>query len=167
MVMNKEQIARFWSKVNFQGPNGCWEWVGYTHHTGYGVIKLNKKSIRVHRVSFTLAYGNIPEGQHICHHCDNTKCVNPAHLFAGSAKDNMVDMTTKGRHCNSKGELHGLSVLTEAQVIEIRRLYASTKTAAYKRVDPNRYTHKRLALLFGVNIRTIGKIITRQYWSHI
>jgi len=39
-------------------------------------------------------------GMLVCHHCDNKRCINPDHLFVGTAKDNTVDMIKKGRYVN-------------------------------------------------------------------
>lgn len=48
-----------------------------------------------------MAHGEpFPEGMDGCHSCDNPPCVNPAHIFPGTARDNARDMTAKGRGRN-------------------------------------------------------------------
>lgn len=96
---------RFWEKVVIE-PRGCWEWAG-SRRNGYGqffVGRVGRKQIskRAHRVVWELMYGEIPpgEGYHgtcVLHRCDNPGCVNPGHLFLGSARDNAEDAAAKGR----------------------------------------------------------------------
>lgn len=109
--LKPKQILRFWSYVK-KVPNGCWEWQGCLSKNGYGRFQVHPKTLRAHRVSYFLFNGSIPKDKIVCHTCDNTKCLNPEHLWLGSTKENIHDMINKGRvirsrkkhrdHCSSK-----------------------------------------------------------------
>ncbi len=79
-----------------QDHAGCWIWMG-GNCRGYGHIKVKGKTKKTHRVAWELAYGPIPEGLFVLHHCDVPPCANPDHLFLGTHTDNMRDMIAKGR----------------------------------------------------------------------
>ena len=95
--------ARFWAKV--QKTDSCWLWTAAKNRFGYGRFMLNGKVVRAHRVAWTLAYGQIPEGAGfhgtcVLHLCDNPMCVNPSHLVLGTQGENCRDMASKGRAWN-------------------------------------------------------------------
>lgn len=83
--------------------SGCWLWTGHLSDWGYGTLHVgNGKEVKAHRLAWELAYGPIPPKMHVCHRCDVTSCVNPAHLFLGTNADNMRDCLAKGRHMSQK-----------------------------------------------------------------
>lgn len=91
---------RFWSKVRMpDDPYDCWEWIGALNTTGYGAFGRGGRSDGVmgaHRFSFFTFDGFLADGQEVCHRCNNRKCVNPLHLYAGSRSDNMKQAWTDG-----------------------------------------------------------------------
>lgn len=109
----KPLAERFWSKVNKDGPiqphvpelGPCWVWTGakYGSKWKYGFLGgcRGARNKLAHHLSWEMHCGPIPEGQWVLHRCDNPPCVNPKHLFLGTAKDNTQDMLKKGRHKHS------------------------------------------------------------------
>lgn len=110
---------RFWAKVI--KTDDCWNWTGLksesTKKLFYGVIKIGSRRVMVHRLSYEMHRGPIPEGKQVCHHCDNGLCVRPDHLFLGTQRDNVRDMISKGR------QIYGRVVLTQGQIREIKSRY--------------------------------------------
>jgi hypothetical protein len=92
--------TRFWSKVNKNSSNNCWEWIGSLTKSGYGQIAINGPKY-AHRLSAEWAGLNI-KNRFVCHSCDNPRCVNPDHLFVGKHTDNVADMVSKGRHLKGR-----------------------------------------------------------------
>ena len=100
IIVTPEFVARFELKVVRDDcmPDGCHIWTGVKNPKGYGVTNFKAKALRAHRVSYTIYNGEIPYGMLVCHRCDNPPCVNPAHLFLGTASDNEQDKLSKGRN---------------------------------------------------------------------
>ena len=143
-------VERFWSHVE-KTPT-CWLWRAKTNPFGYGIFWL-KKGRPAHIVVWEWAYGPIPAGHKILHHCDVPGCVRPDHLYAGTQRDNMHDMIRKGRRRLAVGEGMPTHKLTGAEVKAIRTR-AETETQA------------SLAAEYNVHQCTISRIVARRRWKH-
>ena len=84
-------------------PDGCFEFnILRGGTTGYGVITHDGRRLPAHRVSYEVNVGPIPEGQMVLHSCDNPPCINPEHLWTGTAKDNQQDAIKRNRNTNQR-----------------------------------------------------------------
>lgn len=145
----------FWAHCSPGALNSCWEWQGTKVQDGYGHFKYRKKIYKAHRVSYEIHHGPIPKGLQVCHTCDNPCCWNPAHLWLGTSADNTADRDRKGRHVPVPGEAQGSSKLTDADVLEIRRLRAAGVKLA------------EIAAHFGIAYSNVSLIASRKTWRHL
>lgn len=86
---------------------------------GYTLLRVRGTKQRSHRAMFSLFYPDVPAPV-VRHVCNNPACINPAHLRAGTPRDNAHDRMHANRGGNLRGENNGRSVLTEEQVRAIR-----------------------------------------------
>lgn len=128
--LTEKDKLRFWAKVNKEGPTvpyvgtKCWDWTGWVSRNGYAQFRVSGVRTMVHRISYALFHGRTPCDLFVLHRCDRPSCVNPDHLIAGTQKENLLDMLSKGRGRQPSGEKAGASKLTEAIVIEMRRRHS-------------------------------------------
>lgn len=114
----RDPVSNWLSKVDKSGE--CWLWTGACDRHGYGKFQVGfggraQKHYRAHRFGYEALVGPIPEGKVVCHSCDNPPCVNPAHLWLGTMKDNTQDMYRKGRHTPAWGHSLNLSRQTHCK----------------------------------------------------
>jgi hypothetical protein len=181
MKLTENELRRFRSKINTDGPipdqnnhfykglGPCHEWTAALRTTGYGQFHLRGRSWSAHRLVWVMTKGDIPEGLHILHACDNPLCVNPDHLFLGTHFENMMDRTVKKRTASGinhgsitkpdaivRGSRRRNSKLKEHEIEEIRSIYSKGGS-----------TYKELAKKFGVHPPHIGRILKGRAWSHV
>lgn len=148
---------RFWKYVTPGDTNDCWIWQGSKCRDGYGQMKMTNDGIestrRATAVSLELHGVNVPKGSMVMHTCDNPPCVNPNHLRVGTAKENNLDRSLKGRW-RGRQTKRGVP-LTSEEVREIRSRYSQG-------FSPN-----SIAASFGISASNVRSIKNRRTWKHI
>ena len=76
--MNKQDVARFWKKV--EKSDGCWNWTGSLKPDGYGRFAIGGTMLLARQVSWQLAHGPVLQGLSIRSTCGHRECVNPSHM---------------------------------------------------------------------------------------
>lgn len=140
MEVTDKDLERFWAKVT--KTDTCWLWGSQTR-TGYGLFRLNGKVVSAHRLSYSLVH-ELDDSLRVCHTCDVRSCVNPEHLFQGTARVNNNDKMNKDRH--------GFK-LSNVQVADIRSREVSVTMC------------RDLSREFGVSPSEIKKILTGKTYA--
>ncbi len=158
-VISDEAVKKFRYYPFIVQDNGCWNYGGTIGNEGYGFVYTRepngkKRTFLAHRVAYFIFNGAIPKGALICHACDNPKCVNPKHLFAGTNQENMDDLTRKGRR--RMGSANAWSTLKEEQVFEIKKL-----------IQEGELSNAEIGRKFGVGSTCISSIKTGKTWRHL
>ena len=152
-------MDRLMNKIKVNHKTNCWEWTGATYN-GYGKTTIgsridnSRKTITVHRLSYELNNGTIPQGMFVCHKCDNRKCINPDHLFVGTRQDNVDDRESKNRNIVKTGESNPTSKLTQKIVKNCRWENAFQGVSVYS-----------LAKKYGVNKKTMQNAVKGVTWK--
>jgi HNH endonuclease len=171
----QDDPQRFHEKVlRPEGELVCWPHTAKVGADGYVAISIGAQLTKAHRHAWVLASGApIPHGLLIGHICDNRICTRNdgplgtyelngrllpryGHLFLGTDDDNNEDKEMKQRGNHPKGEAHGIAKLRTEDVLEIRRLYATTSIAQWE-----------LGEQFDVSQGIVSKIIRRVLWAHV
>lgn len=147
---------RFWRNV--EKTDTCWFWKGTKARNAYGIIQTGgkgAKSVTVHRLSYVMHHGEIPDDHVVMHSCDNPSCVNPDHLSVGTYQENALDTIQKGRHARMApvGSKNGKAVLNDDKVRYIR---ASVGVS-----------HVKLAKELGVSVSCVRGVRSGRTWGHV
>jgi hypothetical protein len=158
--MDERTLARFWVKVNKDGPEvrpglgKCWLWTASITPMGYGNFGVKfprRRCALAHRVSFQLHYGD-PGPLCVMHLCDQPGCVRPDHMAVGTRTDNQADMKAKGRSC--RGEKAWISKVTEDDVRAIHAARVNERVAD-------------IAVRYGISTAEVYNICAGERWEHL
>lgn len=85
------RIRKTWEEIlgDFEIVGDCWEYQGHLFRE-YGYYKYEGKNYPVHRMSYKVYVGEIPDDLVIDHLCRNHRCINPEHLEAVTSKENVL-----------------------------------------------------------------------------
>lgn len=146
--LNDKQILLFWKKVDIQGPDDCWNWLGLQRTGKYGRVTFYSSVYQAHRVAYFLATQEDSLELVVCHTCDNPLCCNPRHLWLGFSSNSM-------RGTPHSGSENWSAKLTEAQAYKIRAMRADG------------HALKEVAELFGISVSEVSLIALRKRWAHL
>lgn len=155
-----QRFLLIWEKIEKSAdPSLCWVWPRARDKDGYGIMTISKqgetRTYKVHRLSYKIHKGEIPEGHGVLHRCDNSPCIRPSHLYSGTDQQNANDRQERG--WIARGELNWRARLAVEQVKEIKKLLA----------QPNPPTQSILAQRFGVGQSAISSIWLEKTWKHV
>lgn len=132
----------------------CVEWPGARHRQGHGVIRVDGKPHRTHRLALQIVSGLDGEGLEAIHgSCHNPSCMNVlgGHVRWGTHSENMMDRVRD--LTANRGTKHGMSVLTEDSVRLIHDLRRKG------------VTQQRIADRVGVSRGQVQRILTGKQWG--
>jgi len=152
MIASNGDIEDFLSRVDMIPECGCWIWRGAANSVGYGRFTINRKRMGAHRASMVLHHGGITKGMQINHKCNIRMCVNPAHLYEGTAKENTADMFRAGRNNHANGERVARAKLKESDIPIIRAMQLPIR---------------KIAKIYDIAHNAIWEIKHRKTWKHV
>ncbi|WP_332645078.1 HNH endonuclease signature motif containing protein [Aeromicrobium sp.] len=120
--------------------SGCWVWTGDPGCPRYGQMRIGGAGSRkeaTHRLVYAALRGPIPDGLVINHLCFNIRCVNPGHLEAVTARENVL----YGRHNGWHGRaacLHGHTYTDENTRVDPKSGARKCKTCDRNRAQEYR-----------------------------
>lgn len=150
--INPEGIVRRISskriKKSFKRPDG---YIGIQLYKS----KTEIKNFQLHRL-IAIAFIDKPENKDVINHKDSNRGNNSLDNLEWVTKEENDKHAYEFGNASSKGSKNGFSILTEEQVLEIRK----------KRTE-NKLTYQKLAEMYNVSYGCIAGIIQRVNWKHI
>lgn len=111
-------MQRFLSGFEEGPEDACWLWNATLDKDGYGVIKIDNKMLKAHRLSYEYYNGEPPTNECIRHLCGTKRCMNPSHLKDDTKKANRWDQMRLGEDARLR--------VTQEDVNKIRQEWKDT-----------------------------------------
>lgn len=150
-----KRMEVFMSRV-VKSESGCWLYQGARDKWGHAHVGIGERRHSAHRYFYSRLVEPIPAGKQVLHRCNVPHCVNPAHLYLGTDKENTADkLAVKGQ---AWGERNSSAKLKAEEVRAIRVEY---------RYEDRRSNARELADKYGVCQAAITAIIARRTWANL
>ena len=142
------------SNIEFDTNGGCWFWTASLSH-GYGRLRHHGRAHRAHRVSYLAFRGALAATDLLLHQCDIPCCVNPHHLRIGTQRQNLEEMSARGRRNDPRGTRNPNAKLDDDKVRAIRALVVAGDF------------HHDIAARFNISDSRVSRIANRHEWKHV
>jgi hypothetical protein len=146
----------------------CQRWTGTIDKDGYGRFHLDGNRMGASRASLILSTGEVAPTLWVNHRCDRRWCVEPTHLYYGTAAQNSAEMVARGRQAN--GDRQGLRRTPERAPRGTRNFNAKLNDALVREIRAAHAAGTRtgvLAARYGINRTGVQKVVRRESWAHV
>jgi hypothetical protein len=137
----------------------CWIWTGGSNENGYGRTKWNGKMAPAHRAMFELAGGVVPAGWQLDHLCRVPACINPDHLEAVTAAENVRRSTI------AKLTARDVAAIRQARVDALAANPLTTRGKPRHRVANGVAIRESLAQRYGIRADYVKEIWRGEKWA--
>lgn len=132
-------MGRWWANVQEgRHESDCWTWLGVPNASGYGTLKVGRRTFVASRFGYEMLVGPIPPGLHLDHLCRNRICVNPNHLEPVTSRENTLRGETLAAkqvaqtHCIHGHELSGDNLRVDRRGKRVCRTCCALGAASWR-----------------------------------
>lgn len=167
MDLTPREKEGFLSRIH--KTDGCW-YFGKPYAAKHRTLWVGDKQVGASKVAYLLFKGLISEGQWVLHTCDVGNCVNPAHLYLGSPKQNSEDRDKRGRANRPTGLRHGQHTCPESRTKGEKNGMAKLQEGVVRQVmemGKAGVKQRDIAEKFGLKQPTVSRLLSGKSWRHL